>query len=105
MEEIKEKIERIFETGGNQTEILDGIYSLFEAGPAPSFVGDRPFCGRELYRFIADNFQAYDYRHYPKAFPGGLWLAKGFRESRYLDDWQVSRSIGFTARAREPCFD
>ena len=105
MKEIKGKIETIFENSRNDSEILDGIYSLFGAGEAPSFIGDRPFCGSELYRYIADKFQAYDYRHYPRAFPGGLWFAKGFRESKYLDGWQVSASTGYGTRAREPCFD
>ena len=105
MEEIKKKVETIFETGKNQVEILDGIYGLLARQAVPGFIADRPFCGKRLYRFIAQKFQTYDYQHFPKAFPGGLWFTKGFRESKLLDDWEVDGVKHLDEIDSSYCFD
>jgi len=105
MDEIKEKIEAVFAQAKDQYEALNGIYGLWRPADRPvSWRGGRPVCGPRLYHFVARKFQTFDYHHHPRAWPGALWLAQGFRLSRQLGDWQVRWPDQASQRTRSECF-
>ena len=105
MEDIKEKIQSVFEKADSQTEALAGIYKLFvpKLNETTEMFG-WPSCGFSLYWFIANHFKKFDFTHHPNVLPGHLWLIKGFTENDKLQPWEVDLSACSFKQRKEACF-
>ena len=101
---VRQEIDEVFSKAKNQFEALSGVYRLFMPDGRAILLTGRPFCGSRLYRLVAGKFQEFDYRHHPKAFPGGLWLSQGFRESVRLDPFEVDWKPYLISRNETDCY-
>lgn len=87
----KDKIDEVFEKNQHQAEALVALYKLIlpkwdEIKTAKGF----PMIGKTGWLYICQKFIDMDKKFHKNAFPAGLWINKGFGQSDYLQDWQVS---------------
>jgi hypothetical protein len=92
-DEIKKRIEEIFETAADQAEAIIAVYKLF----LPDWddivvIHDWPSCGREMWLHICRKFQELDQKKHPDVLPAGIWMNKGFSHKETLADWEVDIS-------------
>jgi hypothetical protein len=49
-----------------------------------------PEAGNDLWKFICRQFIAFDEKHHPNVFKGGIWMNSGFSSNGHLDPWEIS---------------
>ncbi len=90
--EKKEAVERIFEEGTQQAEVLYALYALVipDFSRMVKYQG-WPKGGKSINAWIGQQFMAFDAKHHPKVMPGGLWMNAGFSSlgTQHLDAWEV----------------
>jgi len=89
-QEIKEKINAIFEKHKHQQKVLVDIYKLF----IPNWddidkIENWPTCGKAMWIWISNKFADFDSKYHPEVCKGGGWINNGFSSNSKLADWEV----------------
>lgn len=93
MNQLQERINRIFEEAKDQYEVLFAIYRLFiPEWETIKMVKGWPSAGQEISQYIWGKFMVYDKQRHPEVLAGGLWMNSGFSENKMLGEWQVDLS-------------
>ena len=72
---LKEAIDAIFVANTNQSHALVEIYKLvFPEWDAIEKINGFPQAGAELWKYICRGFMAFDRKHHPTVFNGGIWM-------------------------------
>jgi len=88
---LKEHIKRIFERHRHQRDALVDIYKLvYPKWDHIEKIDGYPEVGNELWKFICRGFIAFDKKHHPNVFKGGIWMNNGFSSNSLLDPWELS---------------
>ena len=90
-DDLKKYIEAIFERYENQSDVLVDIYKLvFPDWDRIEKVHGFPEAGNDLWKFVCRKFIAFDEKHHPNVFKGGIWMNTGFSSNGYLKPWELS---------------
>jgi hypothetical protein len=88
---LKAAIDQIFEAHTNQSDALVEIYKLvFPEWDAIEKINGFPKAGAELWKYICRGFMAFDRKHHPNVFNGGIWMNTGFTSNTELGPWEIS---------------
>jgi len=88
---LKEHIKAIFEQHEHQSDALIDIYKLvFPDWDHIKKIDGFPESGEDLWKFICRGFIAFDEKHHPNVFKGGIWMNNGFSSNSHLDPWEIN---------------
>ena len=88
---LREHIKEIFERHAHQTDVLIDLYKMILPDwDSIEKIEGYPEAGKDLWRFICDQFIEFDHKYHPKVFKGGIWLNTGFSANSDLDPWEIS---------------
>ena len=86
-------IDAIFDAHDNQEAVLNALYRLaFPEWDDIKSVDGWPAVGKEAGLYIMRKFMAFDRKHHPAVFNGGLWMNNGFSiyDGTSLGPWELS---------------
>jgi len=86
----KELLEALFENHTHQTEVIVAIYNMvFPDWDKIKKIHGWPKISNMANEFFFDKFIAFDKKHHPNVFNGGLWLNNGFSSDENVEGWDV----------------
>ena len=91
IEELKARIDAIFEKHTHQSDVLIDIYKMyFPRWDEIAKIDGWPKCGKPMALYICGKFMEFDRKFHPDVMNGGLWLNNGFSHDEKLGDWEVN---------------